>query len=76
MTARVRRISHDGVAWTVVLLRDHELSVPFASPVPADLPADVLEALADWAQPPLAEWTCPSCGATTRARMADRPETP
>jgi hypothetical protein len=35
---------------------------------------------AGWTPPttddePLAEWCCPNCGATTRARMADRPTT-
>jgi hypothetical protein len=38
------------------------------------------ELQAGWTPPttddePLAEWECPNCGATTRARMADRPTT-
>lgn len=28
-----------------------------------------------WRDEPRAEWHCPSCGAVTRARMADREET-
>jgi hypothetical protein len=37
-------------------------------------------ALVGWTPPttddePLAEWECPACGATTRARMADHPAT-